>query len=316
MNPQSSHCQRLIAFYNTENLFHYSQESSVTHKELKLWLKSWTKERYDRKINNIGLALSKITLPEQNQPPSIIGLAELGSPLVLQDLIASDYLKAYNYDYIFFDSPDDRGMSVGILYSKNVFKLENAEPVFVSVDASVKDVKNTRDILVVRGQLDGEAITFLVNHWPSRHQKSDPSGFKRHIAAEQNKLIIKKELQKNREAKIIVMGDFNDSPMNDSLQYLVNETGIINPMVPLVSYHRGSVNHRSKWALFDQILVSPNFRDRENSGFQLVEADIFDPEFLTRSFKKSRHLPYRTFENNKYQGGFSDHFPVYIQIEK
>ena len=76
----------------------------------------------------------------------------------------------------------------------------------------------TRDQLLVSGELDGEMIHFIVNHWPSRlggEAKSRPS---REKAAALNKQIIDSLLKKDPNAKVIAMGDFNDDPINSGFK--------------------------------------------------------------------------------------------------
>src|SRR5690606_23329539 len=119
-----------------------------------------------------------------------------------------------------------------------------------------------------------------------------------------------------KDAKIIVMGDFNDNPKNESIQYLKNTKSLYNPMEELMSYSRGSANHNFKWILFDQILMTRNFLDQDHEGLKFLKADIFNDGFLAEYHGKYKGQPFRTYIGKKYKGGFSDHFPVYIQLKK
>src|SRR5690606_27443361 len=108
----------------------------------------------------------------------------------------------------------------------------------------------------------------------------------------------------------------NDNPNSQSILKLKKDSGLFNTMESVWSYSRGSVNHNFVWILFDQIFVTQNFLPEGPGPFKMVVADIFDEKFLTQYDGKYRGQPYRTYVGKKYKGGFSDHFPVYIQIKK
>lgn len=306
-----------IAFYNTENLMDYIDDPlTMDEGFLETSSKKWNKERYRKKIHKIGMAISKIGLDDLQKPPTLIGLAEVENDKVLNDLIQSAYLKNYSYGFVHYDSPDERGIDVALLYDTQSFTVESSINIVLEVknEHGLRDY--TRDILKVCGFLDGEKIHLLINHWPSRHEDSDTTGHKRMIAAQKVVDLINDILKEDEDARIIVMGDFNDSPRNDSVQYLKNTKSLFNPMEKLLSYTRGSANHHFKWILFDQILMTKNFLESETAGLKFLKADIFDAKFLAEYRGKYKGQPFRTYVGKKYKGGFSDHFPVYIQIAK
>lgn len=306
-----------IAFYNTENLVDYIDNPLTLDDDfLADSPKKWNKERYERKIYKTGMAISKIGYENLQKPPTLIGLAEVENDRVLTDLIQSNGLKTYNYGFVRYDSPDERGIDVALLYNKDSFTLEHAENIVLNVESELGVRDYTRDILQVSGYLEGEKIHILVNHWPSRHQESDTTGHKRMYAAQTVVAIIEQIHADDNDAKVIVMGDFNDNPKNKSIQFLKNEQSLYNPMEALLSYTRGSANHQFKWILFDQILMTNNFRDQDQNGFQFLKADIFDDRFLTQYEGKYKGQPFRTYVGRKYMGGYSDHFPVYIQLKR
>ncbi|HLT33240.1 MAG TPA: hypothetical protein VKZ98_05565, partial [Aquaticitalea sp.] len=117
-------------------------------------------------------------------------------------------------------------------------------------------------------------------------------------------------------AQIIVMGDFNDNPNSQSILTLKAQNSLVNTMESVWSYNRGSVNHNFAWIQFDQILLTTNFMEEGEGPFKMVAADIFDETFLKQSNGKFRGQPSRTYVGKKYRGGFSDHFPVFIQIKR
>lgn len=306
-----------IAFYNTENLFDYHNDELRNDDDfLEKSAKRWNKERYERKVYKTGLAISRIGFEETQKPPTIIGLAEVENNNVLTELIQSKELNTHNYGFIHYDSADERGIDVALLYHKDYFTLTHSETFSVYIENSLGVIDYTRDILLVSGLLEGEKMHFIVNHWPSRHEGSDMTEFKRLLAAEKVIEIINHIKVADEDAKIVVMGDFNDNPNSKSMVYLKYTASLINTMETVWSYSRGSVNHNFGWIMFDQILVSTNFLEQNSDGFNLDKADIFDKDFLTQYSGKFRGQPYRTYAGKKYKGGFSDHFPVYIQIKK
>lgn len=306
-----------IAFYNTENLFDYINDPLTNDVGfLETSKKKWNKERYENKIYKTGMAISKIGFDELQKPPTLIGLAEVENDRVLTDLIQSNYLEDYNYGFVHYDSPDERGIDVALLYDKNSFTLENSETITLHVESEFGVRDFTRDILRVSGYLNDEKIHVFVNHWPSRHEQSDKTGHKRMFAAQKIVELINEILLDDVDAKVIVMGDFNDNPKNNSMQFLKNEGSLYNPMEKLISYKRGSVNHNSKWILFDQILLTTNFLEPHQKGLKFLKADIFDEKFLTQNYGNHKGQPFRTYVGKRYVGGYSDHFPVYIQLKK
>lgn len=306
-----------IAFYNTENLMDYIDDPlTIDDGFIETSSKKWTKNRYEKKIYKTGMAISKIGLDDLQKPPTLIGLAEVENDRVLSDLIESAHLKDYNYGFVHYDSPDERGIDVALLYDKSSFRVEYSKNITLNVESEEGVRDYTRDILKVSGYLDGEKIHLFINHWPSRHEQSDTTGHKRMHAAQKMVNLIDAILEEEQDAKIIVMGDFNDNPKNESIQYLKNTKSLHNPMEMLTSYTRGSATHNSKWILFDQILMTKNFLDQDQEGLKFLKADIFDEKFLAEYNGKYKGQPFRTYAGKKYKGGFSDHFPVYIQLKK
>lgn len=314
-NQKRQEHQFTVAFYNVENLFDVD-DNRFTHDNdfLPLSVKRWTKKRYENKLFKLADAISKIGFKETQKPPSIVGIAEAENKKVLYDLINTNDLEDYNYDVVHYDSKDERGIDVGLIYNKDEFELEYSKPysVYLEKEEGVQDF--TRDILLVTGRLFGERIHCIVNHWPSRRDGVVESS-KNRLAASKKLVDIIRDLRNNEsDPKIIVMGDFNDNPNNDSVKLLTDDGELFNPMKTLVSYSRGTLNHNFKWNIFDQILFSTNFFETDDSSLKFESADIFDDKFLTQYRGKFKGQPFRTYVGKKYKGGISDHFPVFIRL--
>lgn len=300
-----------IAFYNLENLFDtvddpekmdetFTPEGSA----------KWNKERLDAKVRKLGSVISSIGQEDNPYKPVIVGVAEVENAAVLQKLIESPDLKALGYSMVHFDAPDERGIDTALIYRSKFFKVLSSEAVFLNLETADGKPDYTRDILHVTGELEGQRVHVLVNHWPSRRAGVQETAPKRLKAARQNRAIINKIKSTEIDARIIVMGDFNDDPQSDSITHLMN-TDLYNPMQLLLTNEKGSTSYRGIWNLFDQILVSNNFMKPYDNPFTFEKASIFNATSVVIQKGKYKGNPFRTYAGPKYLGGVSDHFPVY-----
>jgi len=303
-----------IAFYNVENLFDIYDDPDTKDDDFTPEGKNkWDEKRYQRKVKKISSVISQIGLKQSGFPPAIIGLAEVENKQVVLDLINNKSLKYSDYDIVHFDSPDERGIEVALLYRKKVFELLHSEafPLLIYDEEGERDF--TRDVLLVKGMLKGKLVYFIVNHWPSRRQGTGTTEVKRIKAAELVHQVIAKIKEETQNPNIILMGDFNDTPTNSSIKkHLVTE-GFFNPFESLSDKGLGTLTYEKKWLLFDQIILNENFST--TSDFQFEKAYIFDENFLVDHKGKRKGDPYRTYLGKWHQGGFSDHFPVYIELK-
>jgi len=270
----------------------------------------WDKKRFGKKIRDLGNVIHQIGYQDISHPPVLVGIAEVENALVLQELVASEFLKNKDYDFIHFDSPDERGIDSALLYRKEYFTVLHKEAIPLYINNEFGEQDFTRDILHIKGLLKDEPVHVLVNHWPSRRAGVEVTNYRRLAAADKNKEIISKIITENTEAKIILMGDFNDDPQSESVKSLVG-TNLYNPMELLLTNYGGSLSHRGNWNLFDQIVFSNNFLQQHGNTFQFIEANIFNSKSLTVYKGKNKGIPFRTFTGTKYIGGISDLFPVY-----
>jgi len=305
-----------VAFYNLENLFD-TIDNKFTNDDAFLpdSERRWNKRRYHKKIRKLGYVISQIGIKKAKNPPAIVGLAEVENKAVVNDLISSKFLKKHPYSIVHYDSPDERGIDVAFLYNDELFKVDHAETFHVDLYTDEGEVDYTRDILKVVGYLNNERIHFLVNHWPSRREGEELTNPKRLKASAKAAEIIEMIKSEEEDPRIIIMGDFNDEPSSESLQNLVNSHDLYNPMQGLQEYNRGSLNHRLKWNLFDQILFTTNFFEFNQKKHGFTSAEIFDKDFLKQYKGKYKGSPFRTYIGKKYKGGYSDHFPVYLQLK-
>lgn len=316
---------RTIAFYNLENLFDTKNDTLIFDDDRTPQGKdNWTLYRYQKKLTNLSKVLSEIGVDITHTSPDIIGICEVENKQVIEDLIHQPLLQNKNYGIVHFDSPDERGIDVALLYKKDVFIPTSFNSHRLLLYTNDDNYRNyTRDQLVVGGLLDNEEIYFTVNHWPSRSGGVTRSKPNRMAAAKLNKHIID-SLKKNQPlAKIISMGDLNDDPIDDSLKKVLKtkgkkknlETGdLFNPMQRMHKKGIGSLAYRDKWNLFDQIIFTENLIHTDNTSYHFWKAGVFNPPYLTTRKGQYKGYPLRTYSGGSYTGGYSDHFPVYMYL--
>jgi hypothetical protein len=307
-----------IAFYNVENLFHPHDDEKTKDEEFTPFGKmKWTIKRYNSKVKKLGSVIAKLGMNRSKHPPIIIGLVEVESSKVVDDLAKSRFLRKYNYDYIHHDSPDERGIDVALMYNKIGFDFieSTTYPVFLENEFGERDY--TRDILKVSGYLHGELTHILVNHWSSRRQGAEETEHKRITAAETVRNIIKQIQDDEIDPRIIIMGDFNDDPTSKSVEEHLVKEDFYNPMVSLFDNGKsGSLTYNGKWNLFDQIIFSKNFLEEKQDKLFFYYAAVFNKKWMKIYKGKFKGNPFRTYIGRWYQGGFSDHFPVYAFLKK
>ena len=313
-----------LAFYNLENLFDTINDVNKNDEASPIMeIKFNRSDIYKQKITNMAKVISEIGYEVTKRPPSIIGICEVENRKVVEDLISNEKLENHNYGIVHYESPDDRGIDVGLIFNKDVFEVKNSNShdVFITGNNSNKR-RNTRDQLVVTGLLDGDLIHIIVNHWPSRGADET----KRIAAAEVNNLIIDSLRNIHNNAKIITMGDFNDDPFDKSIKRVlgakkeikdVGKNDLYNPFEKiLVEKGIGTNAYRDKWQLFDQIILTREFLKKDYQDYQLYKAGVFNKSFLINKKGKFKGYPYRSFSYGTFTGGYSDHLPPYIYLLK
>lgn len=318
-----------IAFYNVENLFDTIRDPKIYDEE---WTpdgaQAWTKKKYEKKIDNLTRVMSQIGTDENPNMPAIIGVAEIENRGVLEDLVQAPAMQPGDYGIVHYDSPDRRGIDVGLLYSKKHFvpTSTSAHTLYIYDQlAKASDGKKkriyTRDQLLVTGLLDGEEIHFIVNHWPSRVGGEKASSPNREAAAALNVKIIDSLQAINPQAKVITMGDMNDGPLNKSIKKVLNAKGgdknsvqpqgLFNPMEKMAKDGLGTLAYRDAWDIFDQMILTEAYLQEGYDSWKYWKARIFKKPFMIQSTGQYKGYPLR---NSNSEAGFSDHFPVYVYL--
>ena len=315
---------RTIAFYNLENLFD-TVNDSLTYDDDRTadGEDRWTPEKYRKKIGQLARVLALIGRQLRGTSPDLIGLCELENLGVLQDLLNHRYLLPNDYGIVHFDSPDERGIDVALVYRKSCFVPFSIKSRRLILRDSDGYRDYTRDLLIVVGMLEDLEIAILVNHWPSRSGGEVHSRPYRIEAAKLNQQLIDSLRKQHPDIGVLLMGDFNDNPVDISLRQVLGTRGdrnfpegfaLYNPMEKLYKKGIGSLGYRDQWHLFDQILVSKELVAPDRSTYKFWKAGVFNPPFLTTQEGPYKGYPFRTYASGRYQGGYSDHFPVYVYL--
>lgn len=316
----------IIGFYNLENLFDTIDNTLINDEEfLPSGIRNYNTAIYRDKLTKLASVIAQMGTAYTPDGPAILGVAEIENDTVLNDLIKETQLKKRNYQFVHYDSKDARGVDVGLLYNPTYFSVIASDKLFVSLPTGSKDAYYTRDILWVKGKLNGELIHLYVNHWPSRsggEKRSEPG---RIAAAAVCRKHIDSILLKEPNAKIVVMGDLNDDPTNKSVEKVLKavdkdqldqQGALFNPWLDLFRNGIGTLAYQDAWGLFDQIIVSKQWLNKDQSGFFLYQHHVFNKEFLVENNGRYKGYPMRTWDGNSYRGGYSDHFPTYLLIIK
>ncbi len=313
-----------IGFYNVENLFDTIDDPEVFDEEFTpAGEKRYDSDVYEQKIAHLTRVIADMAKRGRG-PLALLGVAEVENREVLRDLIRGLSDKKLRYRFIHRNSPDQRGVDVALLYYPGLFQPLDVRMHRVDLSRDGEEVRPTRDIMEVKGVLDRDTIFVMVNHWSSRRGGREASEWKRIRAARVVRRVVDSIFGLHTTARIVIMGDFNDEPVNESITEVLRAKGdttdedatvLFNPAH--AHYHRGlgSLAYRDAWSLFDQIILSRAWL-KDETGWRFVEFKIFRPAYLTTPYGQYKGYPLRTYAGNTYLGGYSDHFPVYIVVRR
>lgn len=325
-NTKQQYKLAIIGFYNLENFYDTIDNPLVNDEEFTpSGPKNYNSTIYWDKVGKLATVISQMGADQNPDGPALLGVAEVENDTVLNDLVKNKLLEKRKYKIVHYDSKDARGVDVGLLYNPKYFTAEASDKLFVQLPGGSKDAYFTRDILWVKGKLDGETIHIYVNHWPSRSGGEERSAPARDAAAQVCRNHMDSILKSEPDAKFVVMGDLNDDPTNNSVAAIINAKpktkdvkpgGIFNPWTDLYKKGIGTLAYQDAWGLFDQILISYPWINKEQTGFFYYQQHIFNRDFMVENIGRYKGYPMRTWDGNRYRGGYSDHFPTYIVLLK
>ena len=310
-----------VAFWNLENLFDTIDDPNKDDQEfLPDGTKQWTQERLDKKMYNLARVIKSMN---DYRGPDVIGVVECENQAVLE-LLVSKYLRDRNYKIAYAESPDNRGIDCGFIYDAAKFKFLSSN------DYQIKALSSspTRSILQVTLKIkNGEQINFFVNHWPSRRNGASESEYKRIEAAKVLKREVDRIFDKDGKSKIIIMGDFNDEPVDEAIlntlganpfkcdplnrqDVQIPEKELYNLSYNLFEKGFGTISYRDDWNLFDQIIISSSLVMQKELSYVCDSFNILNSDLVATGSGRYKGTPFPTYGGNRYLGGYSDHFSV------
>lgn len=310
-----------LGFWNVENLFHPDNDPDKQDDDFTPEGNNrWSPSRYYKKL----MSLSKVVVAMGGwSAPDILGMCEVENKLVVRELIERTPLKAAGYEVVHYESPDNRGIDVALIYRKERFTLLHSEPIHVTFEDGSRP---TRDILYVKGMmLDKDTIHVFINHWPSRLGGAQVSEPKRMRAASLLRAKVDSIWQVVPNAAVVITGDFNDEPEDKSIteslkakhdRKKLDDNTLFNFMYEKLG-KEGSHKFQGHWGIIDQMIVTANMVDgRNNISVKGSIAHIFKEDWLlVEDTRFTGHELFRTFSGPRYLGGFSDHLPIFIDLE-
>ena len=322
-----------VMFYNLENLFDTINNNGVYDKEFSPeGARQWNGTKYWQKQHNMAYTIGQM---EVNGSPAvgpvIIGVSEIENITVLQDLVRQPEIKDRRYQIVHHDSPDRRGVDVGLLYNPRFFKVLNVTNQRINKYLPDYPEFRSRDQLCVTGMLAGEKVSVIVNHWPSRLGGEEQSSYLREAAGRMARETMDSLLRDDPNQGIIFMGDLNDDPLNKSCSEAVGakkeikdclaEPGsCFNPWWNILNRGIGTLGYKGNWNLFDQIIFTDyflkNFESKEKPTLTFLRAEVLNRKFLRSSEGDRQGYPLRTFSGGVFLNGYSDHFPTMIYLVK
>ncbi len=337
-----------VAFYNLENLFDTIHDAGKNDYEfLPDGNYKWGKMKYESKLQNMSKVISQLCTDKLPMGAAVIGLSEIENRKVLEDLVKQTALEKRGYEIVHIEGPDRRGVDCAFLYNPRLFKLESTMLVpFYYLDEKQPDVdlgfytdENnkvvpydelrgdtayiTRGFLVMSGQMAGEKIHFIVNHWPSRAAGS----FARERGGYQVRQLKDALLKQDPESSVIIMGDFNDDPKDKSMAQSLGckykekdveeHADLYNPWWDMLNkVGQGTLLYNGKWNLFDQIVFTGNLLGKDRSTLKFHRNEVFVRDYLFQQEGRYKGNPLRTHAGGVWLNGYSDHLPSMIYLVK
>jgi len=320
-----------LMFYNLENLFDTINNKGVKDEEfLPNSKKKYGTLIYNKKLQNMSKVIADVAKANNNQFPIVIGLAEVENKGVLVDLLKQPSLQSSGLDIMHRDSRDIRGIDVAFLYRSDLFNLQGMQMFPIPQKPINGHEYITRDVISMWGSISKEKFFFMCCHWPSRRGGSEASDFRRVDAAKVVRHIADSLRINEPNTRVVMMGDFNDDPFNNSLYKGIGargtlkeaaNTGYFNPFYTILKDGVGTLRYRGKWNLFDNIIVSTNLVDGQKETIQLLKDNkekyygfTFRAPYLFNQSGKYKGGPHRSWAGPHWLDGYSDHLPVYVHI--
>jgi endonuclease/exonuclease/phosphatase family metal-dependent hydrolase len=312
-----------VGFYNLENLFDTIHDKGKNDYEfLPDGTNKWGTMKYTNKLKNMARVLNEMGTDLLPMGMAAVGVSEIENSRVLEDLVKQEPLAARGWDFVHIEGPDRRGVDCGLLYNPKLFKPVNSKLAPYTTEDNDTTYK-TRGFLIVSGEMGGELVHIIVNHWPSRYAKS-PARERAGVLVRQLKDSIMAAMP---DTKILIMGDMNDDPDDKSMASCLGNfrnkedvkasTDLYNPWWNILRKKgAGTLKYKGKWNLFDQIVLSGNLLGNDRSTLKLYKTEIFSRNYLFQQEGRYKGNTLRTHAGGVWLNGYSDHLPVIVYLVK
>lgn len=299
---------QMVAFYNVENLMDTRNDPATQDDDmLPNAQKGWSDERYQAKLSAVAGVVADMS--NVCGYPSLLGLAEVENKAVLSDLVKQQAISGANYRFVHYDSHDERGIDVALLYRPDRFRFERSCSVRADVELP------TRDFLMVWGELCGEAVLVVEVHLPSRIGGEKFTSPFRESCARQLRELVESVRSEEPQRKVIIMGDMNDTPRDISIKRILGAKSNARHLLaddiynPFANCRKGSMVYQYRWYLYDQILLSSDFVTHR--GCSAARGYVY----RHKSLLDKKRAPKPSYRGAEYMGGVSDHLPVYVLLQ-
>lgn len=312
-----------VGFYNLENLFDTIHDAGKNDYEfLPDGTNKWGTMKYTNKLKNMATVLNEMSTDMLPMGLAAVGVSEIENYRVLDDLVSHPVLAHRGWKIVHIEGPDRRGVDCALLYNPKLFSPVASKLVPYTTEDNDTTYK-TRGFLTVSGDMAGERVHIIVNHWPSRYASSPA----RERAAVLVKAVKDSLMAQNPQSKVIIMGDMNDDPDDKSMKnclgakreqnQIKHDTDLYNPWWNVLRKKGlGTLKYKGKWNLFDQIVFSGNLVGKERSTLKFYKPEIFSRSYMLQTEGKYKGSPKRTHAGGVWLNGYSDHLPVIIYLIK
>lgn len=298
-----------VAFYNVENLFDtLNTEGTNDGEYTPESKKAWNTEKYQQKLAHLNQVIASI---DSNGPLAVLGLCEVENYAVVNDLVNTGMLASRGFKIVHQESPDFRGIDVAFLYDSNKVEVLNSQWLRVNLTEN----KTTREILRVDTKSKLGEVSFYVNHWPSRWGGTEKSKPKRIAAATRLRQNLDSLLAEKPKQKVVIMGDLNDYPTNQSVLHVLDADSVLNQGLYNATWdiHKkegvGTHAYKGHWGVLDHIIISNNLAPLVDTVY------VHKKNFMCYQNRKGEWMPSRTYSGKKYYGGYSDHMPIVLKLK-
>ena len=312
-----------VGFYNLENLFDTIHDKGKNDFEfLPDGANKWGTLKYTNKVKNMAKVLNEMGTDVLPVGMAAVGVSEIENSRVLKDLVEHEILAPRGWDFVHIEGPDKRGVDCALLYNPKLFKPISSKLAPYTTEDNDTTYK-TRGFLIVSGEMGGEMVHIIVNHWPSRYAKSPA----RERAGTLVRMLKDSLMTEMPDSKVLIMGDMNDDPDNKSMksclgavrekEEIKSASDLYNPWWNILRKKgHGTHKYNGKWNLFDQIVLSGNAIGNNRSTLKLYKTEIFSRNYLFQQEGRYKGNTLRTHAGGVWLNGYSDHLPVIVYLVK